>query len=95
MCQSLTFNKVAGLRPQACNFIKKETLAQEFSSFINEINNFLSKDLDSRFKLVEPQLVLTVKWKFNYIICRKIQKKNEQFDEHIYSKKRSKRFEMV
>ena len=26
--QSLFFNKVAGLRPEACNFIKKETLAQ-------------------------------------------------------------------
>ena len=28
LCQSLFFNKVAG---QACNFIKKETLAQVFS----------------------------------------------------------------
>ena len=72
---SFTFNKVAGLRPQACNFIKKETLAQEFSFFIKEINNFLSKDLDSRFKLVEPQLVETVKWKFNYIFAEKFRKK--------------------
>ena len=43
LCQSLFFNKVAGLRtttlfkkrlwhrPQACNFIKKETQAQVFS----------------------------------------------------------------
>ena len=31
VCQSLFFNKVADLRPQACNFIKKETLAQVFS----------------------------------------------------------------
>ena len=31
MCQSLFFNKVGGLRPQACNFIKKETLAQMLS----------------------------------------------------------------
>ena len=30
LCQSLFFNKVAGLRPMACNFIKKETLAQAF-----------------------------------------------------------------
>ena len=30
LCQSLFFNKVAGLRPEACNFIKKETLAQVF-----------------------------------------------------------------
>ena len=51
---------------------------KNYSSFIKEINNFLSKDLDSRFKLVEPLLVLTVKWKFDYIICRKIKKeKNE------------------
>ena len=28
--QSLFFNKVAGLRPKTCNFIKKETLAQVF-----------------------------------------------------------------
>ena len=38
-CQSLFFNKVAG---QACNFIKKETLAQVFSCKFCEIskNNF-------------------------------------------------------
>ena len=29
LCQSLFFNKVAGMRPE--NFIKKETLAQVFS----------------------------------------------------------------
>ena len=29
--QSLFFNKVAGLRPEACNFIEKGTLAQVFS----------------------------------------------------------------
>ena len=28
--QSLFLNKVAGLRPEACNFIKKETLAKVF-----------------------------------------------------------------
>ena len=31
LCQSLFFNKVTGLRPLACNFIKKEALAQVFS----------------------------------------------------------------
>ena len=31
LCQSPFFNKVADLRPQACNFINKETLAQVFS----------------------------------------------------------------
>ena len=30
LCQSLFFNKVAGLRPQAGNFIKKETLYRCF-----------------------------------------------------------------
>ena len=29
-CQSLFFNKVAGLQLEVCNFIKKETLAQVF-----------------------------------------------------------------
>ena len=44
------------------------------SSFIKEINNFLSKGLDSRFKLVKLQLFLTAKWKFDCIICRKTRK---------------------
>ena len=38
LCQSLFFNKVTGLRPEACNFIKKETLVQvfpvEFAKFL-------------------------------------------------------------
>ena len=39
LCQSLFFNKFTG---QACNFIKKETLAQVFSCEFSEIskNNF-------------------------------------------------------
>ena len=42
LCQSLFFNKVAGLRPQTCNFIEKETLAQVSSCEFCEIsrNNF-------------------------------------------------------
>ena len=36
VCQSLFFNKVAGL--SACNFIKKETLAQVFSCELCEIS---------------------------------------------------------
>ena len=42
-CQSLFFNKVAGLRPETCNFIEKETLAQEFFREFCEIlkNTFL------------------------------------------------------
>ena len=31
-------NKVAGLRPEACNFIKKETLAQVFFREFSEIS---------------------------------------------------------
>ena len=38
LCQSLLFNKVAGLRPQACNFIKKETLAQVLSCEFHKIS---------------------------------------------------------
>ena len=37
-CQSLFFNKVGGLRPMACNFIKKETLVQVFSCEFCEIS---------------------------------------------------------
>ena len=43
-----------------------------YPDFIGEINKFLSKDLGSRFELFYPQFILTVKWKFDYIICRKI-----------------------
>ena len=45
-----------------------------YLDFIDEINSFLSKDLGSRFELVYPQFVLTVKWKFDCIICRKVKK---------------------
>ena len=38
LCQRLFFNKVAGLRPEACNFIKKESLAQVFSCEFCEIS---------------------------------------------------------
>ena len=47
LCQSLIFNKVVGVslffnflisfQPQACNFVKKETLAQVFSCEFCEI----------------------------------------------------------
>ena len=47
LCQSLFFNKVAGLTPQACNFIKKEALAQTFSCEFSEIskNTFFTEHL--------------------------------------------------
>ena len=37
-CARVFFNKVAGLRPYACNFIKNETLAQMFSYEFCEIS---------------------------------------------------------
>ena len=45
-----------------------------YLDFIEEINKFLAKDLGSRFELVYPQLVLTIKWKYDYIILRKTKK---------------------
>ena len=47
LCQSLNFNKVVGLRPEACNFIKKETLEQAFSCEFCEIskNTFFTEQL--------------------------------------------------
>ena len=38
LCQSLFLDKVAGLRPEAYNFIKKETLAQVLSCEFCEIS---------------------------------------------------------
>ena len=38
LCQSLFFYKDAGLRHQACNFIKKDTLVQEFPCDFWEIS---------------------------------------------------------
>ena len=45
--QSLLFNKVAGLRSETCNFIKKVTLAQVFSCEFYEIskNTFFTEHL--------------------------------------------------
>ena len=47
---------------------------KDYPDFIDEINKFHSKDLGTRFELVNPQLVLIVKWKFNYIISWKVRK---------------------
>ena len=38
LCQRLFLNKVAGLRPRACNFIEKKSLAQVFSCEFCEIS---------------------------------------------------------
>ena len=47
LCQSFFFNKVADLRPKACNFIKKETLAQMLSCEFCKIfkNTFFTEHL--------------------------------------------------
>ena len=47
LCKNLFYNKVAGLRPEACNFIKIETLAQVFPCEFCEIslNTFFTKHL--------------------------------------------------
>ena len=47
LCQRLFFNKVAGLRPEACNFIEKESLAQLFPCEFCEIskNTFFAEHL--------------------------------------------------
>ena len=68
---------------------------KSYPDFIEEINKLLTKYFDnSRFVLVYPQIVLTVKWKYDYIISRK-KKKNGQSNECICSKIFSKLFEMV
>ena len=45
LCQRLFLNKVTGLRPKACNFIKKKSLAQVFSCEFCKIskNTFFHK----------------------------------------------------
>ena len=47
LCKSLLFNKVAGLRPKASNFIKKEILAQVFSCEFCDVskNTFFAEHL--------------------------------------------------
>ena len=47
---------------------------KNYPDFIDKINKFLTKDLGSRFELVYPQFVLTVRWKLGYIVCRKLKK---------------------
>ena len=43
---------------------------KNYPDLIEEINKFLA--MESGFELVYPQLVLTVKWKFDYIIVKKL-----------------------
>ena len=57
LCQSLFFNKVAG---GACNFNKKETLAQVFSCEFSEIskNTFFTEHLWVTASLLYPLLFI-------------------------------------
>ena len=49
---------------------------KNYPDFIEEINKLITKYFDnSRFVLVYLQLVLTVKWKYDYIISRKKKEK--------------------
>ena len=66
LCQSLFFNKVAGLSPEACNFIKKETLAQVFSCEFCEIskNTFLTEHL---WPAASENLAVSEDLHFNYV----------------------------
>ena len=69
MCQSLFLNKIAGLRPKACSFIKEETLAQVFSGEICEIskNIFFHRTPLVAASLLGHRVVL---WNFYEYILR-------------------------
>ena len=41
------------------------------SQIIDQLQSFMSDELDERFKLMFPQLMSTIKWKYDYIIFRK------------------------
>ena len=82
-------NKVADLRPQACNFIKKETWAQVFSCEFCEIswNTFFTEHLwGTIFKLASNKSVKTagvcVVFFFHYrsycpeLFCKKVVLRN-------------------
>ena len=57
---------------------------KNYPDFIDEINKFVAKDLGSCFELVFPQLVLTVEWKFDYIVCRNLRKEKQILRMHMY-----------
>ena len=68
LCQSLFLSKVAGLRPQACSFIKKKTLVQVFSWEFCEVskNTFLYRT----YKEEDIQDVfLTFNVRSIYVLC--------------------------
>ena len=45
---------------------------KDHTSIIAEIKDFMFDELDKRFTFCFPQLVYTVKWKYYYIIFKKI-----------------------
>ena len=48
---------------------------KNYPEFIEEINNFLAKDFDSRFELVYPQLMLTGKMEILLFNFKEAEKK--------------------
>ena len=50
---------------------RRNTLIDDFKLFLDEINNFLSERLINFEKVYPPKLVLSAKWKHDYIIYSK------------------------
>ena len=67
MCQSLYFNKAAGLRSEACNVIKKMTLAQAFSCQFCEISK-------NRFSNRTTPVAVSIHYNKKTRQCRECQK---------------------
>ena len=44
---------------------------KDHDRIINEIKDFMFDELNERFKFCIPQLVPTVKWKYDYIVFKK------------------------
>ena len=59
---------------------------EAYKDFKEEINNFLSVNLDSKFKMIKPLLVPTVRWKHNYIIIKKKHESREVMYQLLYLK---------
>ena len=84
LCQSAFFNRVAGLRPQACNSIKKDTLAQVFSCEFCEI----SKDTFS-YRTLPVAASACIKKKlqiWKYILIRLPKKQNGKEKMNLFNK---------
>ena len=68
LCQSIFLNKVAGLRPKACNYIKKETLAQVFACEFCEI---FKNTFSYRTPPVAASILSGICFIFNIILFQK------------------------